>query len=168
MSELSRKCPYCAEEVKAEAVKCKHCGSELEREVPRAMSAVEKLQTIAMAVVALGVFVGLMWLLIGFEAGAFDDPPPAAPVVPEGGVRYEGQVYSAWKSARHSGIESALVKNDAYCPEYKYRKSLSSSSEYIVYCQLDHDDGRVPVSAYIVFPRVGSVIGPTATDTRLD
>ena len=29
MAELNRKCPYCAEEVKAEAMKCKHCGSEL-------------------------------------------------------------------------------------------------------------------------------------------
>lgn len=27
--EATRKCPYCAEDVRAEAVKCKHCGSDI-------------------------------------------------------------------------------------------------------------------------------------------
>ena len=29
MPEETKKCPHCAEEIKADAVKCKHCGSIL-------------------------------------------------------------------------------------------------------------------------------------------
>jgi len=30
MGEVSRRCPYCAEHIKVEAIKCKHCGSEVD------------------------------------------------------------------------------------------------------------------------------------------
>lgn len=33
MNEI-RRCPYCAEEVRAEAIKCKHCGSILSQRRP--------------------------------------------------------------------------------------------------------------------------------------
>jgi uncharacterized protein len=33
--EATRRCPYCAEEILAAAIKCKHCGSALTREMPQ-------------------------------------------------------------------------------------------------------------------------------------
>lgn len=36
-----RKCPFCAELVKQEAIKCKHCGSSIEREESSSMSSTD-------------------------------------------------------------------------------------------------------------------------------
>lgn len=62
--EETQLCPHCAEEVKAEAIVCKHCGRQL------------KTAKKSPILTALGVF-GLFWALLSillFATGATEGP----------------------------------------------------------------------------------------------
>jgi hypothetical protein len=82
---MMRKCPYCAEEVHADAVKCKHCGSALERFDPKTATWLEKGQYYASKLMGdkreskaekwLGWIGALVVLLVIVLAGRYVDQP---------------------------------------------------------------------------------------------
>ncbi len=65
-----KKCPYCAETIKAEAVKCKHCGSDLMNPQGHDVSkAVEKGIRSEKTKESIGVFLLLGIVILSFVVG---------------------------------------------------------------------------------------------------
>lgn len=61
------KCPFCAEEIKSEAIKCKHCGSMLNNAV--GAKSVEKGIKTEKAKESVGVFMVLGLIMLSFLFG---------------------------------------------------------------------------------------------------
>ena len=74
-----KKCPYCAEEVKMEAIKCKHCGSNLTDDVLHQATAenpkaheVQKVRRKGGNFEAIGFLLivgGMIGCMVGLESG---------------------------------------------------------------------------------------------------
>ena len=65
MSEETKKCPYCGEEILAVASKCKHCRSDLKKEIARSGETLGHLMLIVpfLAIMLIWFWIGNMNLL---------------------------------------------------------------------------------------------------------
>jgi hypothetical protein len=75
-------------------------------------------------------------------------------------VRYPGP----WRDDTNIPVARALVANNVRgCGGYKYRESSEHRGEYFVHCSRDGSAWL----AYIVWPNISKVMGPTASDPGL-
>lgn len=98
MSDFMKKCPFCAEEIAAEAIKCKHCGSMLDGSsatapvfdyppttltMPILVSAVWNLMTAAtwaIVIPCIGLLFAIPYgVLAAFEISTFQRAPEISP-----------------------------------------------------------------------------------------
>jgi hypothetical protein len=73
--QSTKRCPFCAEEILAAAIKCKHCGSEL-KATAADQETTPRLSLPVKRVIALLAAIFVVVLVIGHNSG-HDDPHPA-------------------------------------------------------------------------------------------
>lgn len=67
MSEKTKKCPFCAEDINENAIKCKHCGSDLENKGTGLIKANNHPNFISFSIICfllpiIGIILGVAYL----------------------------------------------------------------------------------------------------------
>ena len=152
MNEETKKCPYCAEDIKKEAIKCWHCGELLKSEsntTKQIKIDYNKPKKKNISNSTLLIIVLIIAIIYLFNNALSDSN--------SGGVIGDERTYSkSWRPPNNGyefrEIGKAIIKNGVkVCGEYYVKEIMSN--EYIIACSTN----GVYWNYFVVYPSTGKI-----------